>query len=182
MVNHLTGIFPTNRNVGRVALDHRVCRFGAGKRALVYCFTYSAQTTSTSATIREKAGSRVIRFLLFDAVAANKTARLRSFHLISEIIMRLPNDAEVSDELWDEVIDCMNIRNAEVRKNIILSLPPTNATSATIIDCTLDVSESVRKAAYCVLANKFPLQSLSIRFRTIILQRGLADRSLPRSV
>ncbi|XP_026387060.1 condensin complex subunit 3-like [Papaver somniferum] len=159
-----------------------------------------------------------IRFLLIGASAASKTARFRSCQIISEIIMRLPDDAEVSDELWDEVIDCMMTRvedkvpqvrtfavralarfandaensdiidtlllalpleqNAEVRKNIILSLPPTNATAATIIDCTLDVSESVRKAAYCVLANKFPLQSLSIKLRTIILQRGLADRSL----
>lgn len=48
----------------------------------------------------------------------------------------------------------------DVRKTIILSLPPTNATSAAIIDCMLDVSEPVRKAAYCVLASKFPLQSL----------------------
>lgn len=48
----------------------------------------------------------------------------------------------------------------DVRKTIVLSLPPSNATSQAIIDCTLDVSESVRKAAYCLLANKFPLQSL----------------------
>lgn len=48
----------------------------------------------------------------------------------------------------------------EVRKTILLSFPPSNATLQVIIDCTLDVSESVRKAAYCVLANKFPLQSL----------------------
>ena len=48
----------------------------------------------------------------------------------------------------------------EVRKTVLLSLPPSNATLEVIIDCTLDVSESVRKAAYCVLANKFPLQSL----------------------
>lgn len=48
----------------------------------------------------------------------------------------------------------------EVRKTILLSLPPSTTTLQVIIDCTLDVSESVRKAAYCVLANKFPLQSL----------------------
>lgn len=48
----------------------------------------------------------------------------------------------------------------EVRKTIVLSLPPSNATSQVIVDCTVDVSESIRKAAYCVLANKFPLQSL----------------------
>uniref|UniRef100_F6HSG9 Uncharacterized protein n=1 Tax=Vitis vinifera TaxID=29760 RepID=F6HSG9_VITVI len=65
----------------------------------------------------------------------------------------------------------------EVRKMIVLSLPPSNATSVAILDCNLDVSEVVRKAAYYVLANKFPLQSLSIKVRTIILQRGLVDRS-----
>ncbi|CBI18341.3 unnamed protein product, partial [Vitis vinifera] len=137
--------------------------------------------------------------------------------MISEIIMRLPDDAEVSNELWDEVIECMKLRvgdkvplvralavralarfandsensdildlflealplehNAEVRKMIVLSLPPSNATSVAIFDHTLDVSEVVRKAAYYILANKFPLQSLSIKVRTIILQRGHTDCS-----
>ncbi|GJS37664.1 condensin complex subunit 3 [Tanacetum coccineum] len=158
-----------------------------------------------------------LRFLIGGTSAANRTARFRACQIISEIIMRLPDDAEVSDELWDEVIDCIKVRvgdkvpvirtfavralsrfandaensdilellletlpleqNPDVRKTILLSLPPSNATSTAIIDCTLDVSESVRKAAYCVLASKFPLQSLSIKQRTIILKRGLADRS-----
>lgn len=141
--------------------------------------------------------------------------------------MHLPDDAEVSDEVWDEVIDSMKVRvqdkipairafairalsrfaiegddahvldlflqtlaqeqNAvsslksclllfplyvissylyviwdmkEVRKTIVLSLPPSNVTLEAIVGSTLDVSESVRKAAYCVLATKFPLQSL----------------------
>lgn len=131
--------------------------------------------------------------------------------------MRLPDDAEVSDELWDEVIESMmqrvddkvpairgfavralarfvndgengdiiNLflralseeRNSDVRKVIILSMPPSATTSTAIVGATLDVSESVRKASYTVLANKFPLQSLSIKLRTIILQRGLSDRS-----
>ncbi|KAG7032735.1 Condensin complex subunit 3, partial [Cucurbita argyrosperma subsp. argyrosperma] len=158
-----------------------------------------------------------LKFLLVASGAANKSVRFRACQIVSEIIMRLPDDAEVSNELWDEVIDHMKIRvldkvplirmfavralsrfandnensdilnlflemipleqNAEVRKTVLLSLPPSNATLEVIIDCTLDVSESVRKAAYCVFANKFPLQSLSIKQRTIILQRGLADRS-----
>ncbi|KAK9115128.1 hypothetical protein Syun_021925 [Stephania yunnanensis] len=155
--------------------------------------------------------------LIAGSSAANKTARFRSCQIISEIILRLPDDAEVSDELWDEVIESMKARvedkvpairsfavrslarfandaensdmvdsflqalpleqNAEVRKAIILLLPPSNSTLSTIIDCTLDVNESVRRAAYCVLANRFPLQSLTIKQRTVILQRGLADRS-----
>ncbi|KAK9062182.1 hypothetical protein SSX86_019368 [Deinandra increscens subsp. villosa] len=157
------------------------------------------------------------RFLIAGTVAANRTARFRACQIISEIIMRLPDDAEVSDELWDEVIDCMKVRvgdkvpvirtfsvralsrfandaensdildllletlpreqNPDVRKTILLSLPPSNATSTAIISCTLDVSESVRKTGYSILASKFPLQSLSIKQRTIILQRGLSDRS-----
>lgn len=48
----------------------------------------------------------------------------------------------------------------DVRKTIVLSLPPSNKTLAAIIDCTLDVSESVRRAVYFVVASKFPLQSL----------------------
>ncbi|KAL8550153.1 hypothetical protein ACS0TY_008830 [Phlomoides rotata] len=158
-----------------------------------------------------------LNFLIAAAAASNKTARFRACQIISEIIMRLPDDAEVSNELWDEVIECMKLRasdkvpavrtfavrslarfandsensdilellleklpleqNGDVRKVIVLSLPPSSATLSLIIDCTLDVSESVRKAAYCVLASKFPLQSLSIKLRTSILQRGLADRS-----
>ncbi|XP_056162906.1 uncharacterized protein LOC115681414 isoform X2 [Syzygium oleosum] len=156
--------------------------------------------------------------LLVAASAANKTVRFRACQIISEIILRLPDDAEVDNQVWDEVIEGMILRvkdkapvvrmfairalsrfvndsentdildlfleaislepNAEVRKTLVLSLPPSNATSQAIIDCTLDVSDSVRKASYCVLANKFPLQSLSIKHRTIILRRGLADRSV----
>ncbi|XP_050364582.1 uncharacterized protein LOC126783205 [Argentina anserina] len=159
-----------------------------------------------------------LRFLLTASSAANRTARFRACQIISEIIMQLPDDAEVSSELWDEAIDCMMVRAGdkipavrtvavralsrfagdcensdivdlflrmlpveqivEVRKTIVLSLPPSNATAQAIIDCTLDVSESVRKSAYCVLASKFPLQSLSIKHRALILQRGLADRSI----
>ncbi|GER47101.1 condensin complex subunit, partial [Striga asiatica] len=65
----------------------------------------------------------------------------------------------------------------EVRKIIVMSLPSSSATLSVIIDFTLDVNESVRKAAYCVRASKFPLQSLSIKLRTTILLRGLTDRS-----
>ncbi|XP_051143880.1 uncharacterized protein LOC127260232 [Andrographis paniculata] len=158
-----------------------------------------------------------LRFLLLAAAAANKTVRFRACQIVSEIIMRLPDDAEVSSELWDEVIECMKLRmedktpatrtfavralarfatdsenedilelfieklqleqNGDVRKAIVLAMPPSSATLSAIIDFTLDVNESVRKAAYFVLASKFPLQSLSIKQRTDILQRGLADRS-----
>ncbi|KAM1132784.1 hypothetical protein EV1_046761 [Malus domestica] len=159
-----------------------------------------------------------LRFLLPASSAAKKTSRSRACQIVSEIIVQLPDDAEVSSDLWDEVIDCMKLRagdkvpvirtcavralsrfasdcensdildlfvemlpaeqTVEVRKAIVLSLPPSNATAQAIVDCTLDVSESVRKAAYRVLASKFPLQSLSIKHRTLILQRGLADRSV----
>ncbi|OVA01866.1 Nuclear condensin complex subunit 3 [Macleaya cordata] len=202
----LTPLFDFQR---RISSAERIVRFFA---------IFAARRDEKHASDCDAFLVEFLRFLLIAAVASNKTARFRSCQIISEIIMRLPDDAEVSNELWDAVIDCMKIRvedkvaairtfavralarfandaengdiidlflealpleqNAEVRKTIVLSLPPSNATSATIIDCTLDVSDSVRKAAYCVLANKFPLQSLSIKQRTIILQRGLADRSL----
>ncbi|TYH44410.1 hypothetical protein ES332_D11G192300v1 [Gossypium tomentosum] len=193
----------------RTATVERVVRF-------VSAFSSARDPNDTSAS--DEFLEEFLKFLLVGATAANKTARFRACQIISEIILRLPDDSEVSDELWDEVIELMKFRvvdkvplirtlavraisrfvndsensdildlflevlpleqNSEVRKTIVLSLPPSNATSQVIIDCTMDVSESVRKAAYCVIANKFPLQSLSIKHRTAILQRGLADRSL----
>ncbi|XP_058187626.1 uncharacterized protein LOC131304416 [Rhododendron vialii] len=201
----LTPIFDFPR---RVASAERIVRFVA---------SFAVTPDSKNASLSDSFLEDFLRFLLGATAAANKTARFRACQIISEIIMRLPDDAEVSNEVWDEVIECMKSRavdkvpvirtfavrslsrfvndsenvdildlflellpleqNAEVRKAIVLSLPPSKATSTPIINCTLDVSESVRKAAYCVLASKFPLQSLSIKLRTVILQRGLADRS-----
>ncbi|KAK2990733.1 hypothetical protein RJ640_003801 [Escallonia rubra] len=245
----LTPLFNFHR---RAASAERIVRFVA-----IFASTRDEKCAADCDAFLEE----FLRFLVRAAGAANKTARFRACQVISEIIMRLPDDTEVSDELWDEVIDSMKVRvgdrvpvirtfavralsrfandsensdvlelflqtlpleqNPDVRKTIILSLPPTNASSAAIISCTLDASESVRKAAYCVLASKFPLQSLSlllchappshwphpvsklrlweekiavdsiwagikwfrlsgsscIKLRTIILQRGLADRS-----
>ncbi|KAG8373497.1 hypothetical protein BUALT_Bualt11G0030300 [Buddleja alternifolia] len=204
-------------------------------KALIPLFNFQRRTASAERVIKfasifacsrggkgkEDCGDELLenflKFLLVAAAAANKTARFRACQIVSEIIMRLPDDAEVSNELWDEVIECMKLRvgdkvpavrtfavralsrfandaengdvldlfleklpleqNGDVRKIIVLSLPPSSATLSVIIDCTLDVSESVRKAAYSVIASKFPLQSLSIKLRTSILQRGLADRS-----
>ncbi|KAK7301927.1 hypothetical protein RJT34_12804 [Clitoria ternatea] len=193
-------------------LFHFHRRLPSSERLVCFVSSFSAAVTSDDFL------DRFLNFLLVAAYAANKTARFRACQIVSEIILRLPDDAEVSNDLWDEVIECMKVRvqdkipvvrtfairalsrfvndsvnsdildlflemlpleqNADVRKMIVLSLPPSSATSQVIVDCTLDVSESVRKASYCVLANKFPLQSLSIKLRTVILQRGLADRSV----
>ncbi|KAL6003435.1 hypothetical protein ACLOJK_023658 [Asimina triloba] len=189
----------------------------AAERIVRFVSIFAARRDEKHAADCDAFQEDFLKFLLAAAGAANKNARFRSCQIISEIIMRLPDDAEVSSEAWDDVIDSMKNRvgdkipavrmfavralarfandsenadivelllealpveqNAEVRKTIILSLPASNTTSASIIGCTLDVSESVRKASYCVLANKFPLQSLSIKLRTVILQRGLSDRS-----
>ncbi|KAK4411778.1 Condensin complex subunit [Sesamum angolense] len=202
-------------------------------RALTPLFNYQRRTASAERIIKFAAvfacsrGGKgdsgdeflenFLKFLLVGAAAANKTVRFRACQIVSEIIMRLPDDAEVSNELWDEVIECMRLhvadkvpavrtfavralarfandsengdvlelflerlpveQNGDVRKIIVLSLPPSSATLPMIFDCTLDVNESVRKAAYSVLACKVPLQSLSIKHRTNILQRGLTDRS-----
>jgi condensin complex subunit 3 len=50
----------------------------------------------------------------------------------------------------------------EVRKNILLSIPASNSTVNDIVAHTADVSESVRKTAFFVLSNKFPIQSLRL--------------------
>ncbi|XP_042473762.1 condensin complex subunit 3-like isoform X1 [Zingiber officinale] len=208
--------------------------FRAFSRALTPLFDFPRRTVSSERSIRfvssfaahrdgrDTATSdafleEFLRFLLLAAASAHRAARFRACQIISEIIMRLPDDAEVSDELWDEVLDSMKQRvgdkvpairgfairalsrfanggedsdivvlfletlpgetNSEVRKSIVLSLPPSDMTSEAIITSTLDVSESLRKAAYLVLASRFPLPTLSIKQRSIILQRGLLDRS-----
>ncbi|CAN8232852.1 unnamed protein product [Cochlearia groenlandica] len=194
----------------RTAASERVVRFAAEFACL--------RSDSDGDSVCDEFLEEFLKFLMVGSVAANRNARFRSCQIISEIILRLPDEVEVADELWDDVIDCMMVRvrdkvpvirtfavrslsrfvndpentdildlllevlpqeqNPEVRKTIVLSLPPSNATTQAIIDCTLDVNESVRKAAYSVLANKVPLQSLSIKLRTTILQRGLADRAV----
>lgn len=202
--------------------------FSAFSKALTPLFNYQRRLASAERIVRfvsafattpdcDEFLQDFLRFLIVATAAANKTARFRACQIISEIIVRLPDDTEVSDDLWDEVIDCLKSRiadkvamiracviralsrftndaensdilelflqslpreqNADVRKTILLCLPPSSATSQVITDRTLDISESVRKTAYFVLASKFPLQSLSIKLRTIILRRGLADRS-----
>ncbi|KAI3964221.1 hypothetical protein MKW92_011255 [Papaver armeniacum] len=151
----------------------------------------------SGSSLRDEFPEEFIRFLLIGAVSENETAKIRSCQLISELcdkvidcmkirvedkvpqvrmfavraLARFADDAEFSS-IIDAYLEALPLgQKDDVCK------PPSNATSATIIDCTLDVSESVRKAAYRVLANKFPLQSLSIKLRTTILQRGLAERS-----
>ncbi|KAF1894935.1 hypothetical protein Lal_00022429 [Lupinus albus] len=193
-------------------------RIASADRVVCFVSAFAAARDPAHESDSDEFLELFLKFLLVAAVAANKTARFRACQIVSEIILRLPDDAEVSNEVWDEVIECMKLRvgdkiplvrtlavralsrfvndtvnsdilalylellpleqNADVRKMIVLSLPPSTATSQVIIDCTLDVSESVRKAAYRVLANKFPLHSLSIKLRTLILRRGLADRSV----
>ncbi|KAI4307664.1 hypothetical protein L6164_030829 [Bauhinia variegata] len=192
-------------------------RLASADRVVRFVSVFASTRDPTNPSACDEFLEHFLKFLLVAASAATKTARFRACQIVSEIIMGFPDDAEVSNDLLDEVIESMKLRvadkipvirtfavralsrfvndsensdvldlflevlpleqNAEVRKMIVLSLPPSAATSQEIIDCTLDVSESVRKAAYCVLANKFPLQSLSIKLRNLILQRGLADRS-----
>ncbi|KAH7286349.1 hypothetical protein KP509_32G002700 [Ceratopteris richardii] len=67
-------------------------------------------------------------------------------------------------------------QNAEVRRNIVAFIPPSNSTMHDIVRHTADVNEAVRKMAFVILSKKFPFQSLSIKQRACILQRGLHDR------
>ncbi|THG19665.1 hypothetical protein TEA_024678 [Camellia sinensis var. sinensis] len=180
-------------------------RNASSERIVRFVAIFASNRDSNNAPLSDSFLDSLLRFLLVATSAANRTVRFRACQIISEIIMRLPDDAEVSNEIWDEVIECMKLRigdkvpvirtfavralsrfvndsengdildlfleslpleqNAEVRKTIVLSLPPSIATSTAIINCTLDVNESVRKAAYCVLASKFPLQSLRVNPR-----------------
>ncbi|RWW53672.1 hypothetical protein BHE74_00039816 [Ensete ventricosum] len=104
-----------------------VCFFAAFSRAVTPLFDFPRRTVSSERAVRfvsafaarrdEKDAAvcdafleEFLRFLLVAAAAAHRPARFRACQIISEIIMRLPDDAEVSDELWDEVIDSMKQR------------------------------------------------------------------------
>ncbi|XP_024527782.1 condensin complex subunit 3 isoform X2 [Selaginella moellendorffii] len=63
----------------------------------------------------------------------------------------------------------------DVRKAALLAIPVLNTTISDIVSRTGDVSAAVRKAAYSVIRD-IPIQSLSIRQRALVLQRGLLDR------
>ncbi|KAL3677038.1 hypothetical protein R1sor_026986 [Riccia sorocarpa] len=150
--------------------------------------------------------------------ASHKAVRFRACQLISEVIIELPEDVPVADDLWERIISSMQRRmqdrmtsvrvfaaralsrlvttddiendrtvlayrqalksdqRAEVRKMVVLSMPAMNATVADVVEQTADVSETVRKSTYNVLANKFRIESLSIMQRALVLRRGLGER------
>lgn len=70
-------------------------------------------------------------------------------------------------------------KHKEVRRAVLHSLAPSAPALPFLVQRTRDVSEDVRRATFLALANKVPLQSLSIAQRATLLHRGLADRAPP---
>ncbi|KAJ7517851.1 hypothetical protein O6H91_21G042500 [Diphasiastrum complanatum] len=163
----------------------------------------------------------LLGFLLRFADSSQKSVRFRVCQLVSEVMLLLGDDVELSDNLWDELtvgmhrrirdkvptvrffaaralgrlvspddsgdfdtdttvmqyrIALANDQNVDVRKMVVMSMPPSNSTIADIVERSADVNEVVRKVVFTVLGSKFPIQSLSIRQRTTVLKRGLNDR------
>ncbi|KAL6521348.1 hypothetical protein OROGR_017917 [Orobanche gracilis] len=90
----------------------------------------------------------------------DKVPAIRTFAFWT--LARLANDLENNDILELFLEELQLEQKGEVRKIIVMSLPPSSRTLSVIIDSTLYVSELVRKAAYYVLASKYPLQSLRL--------------------
>jgi condensin complex subunit 3 len=107
-----------------------------------------------------------LRLLLSGACSAHRPARFRSCQMISEvnflhrlrspnlyhnvniskclqIIMRLPDDAEVSDEVWDEVIEGMKVRIGDkipgIRAFAVRALSRFADDESDIVDLFLEV-------------------------------------------
>uniref|UniRef100_A0A7M4EAK8 Non-SMC condensin I complex subunit G n=1 Tax=Crocodylus porosus TaxID=8502 RepID=A0A7M4EAK8_CROPO len=70
-----------------------------------------------------------------------------------------------------------NDTNSEVRRAVLSCIAPSAQTLPKIVGRTMDVKEVVRKLAYEVLAEKVPMEILSIAQRVKLLQQGLNDRS-----
>ncbi|KAL6631337.1 hypothetical protein ACP70R_028187 [Stipagrostis hirtigluma subsp. patula] len=87
-------------------------RSAGSDRAARFVAAFASSSASSSADGGGVDGflEGYLRFLLTASAAAHRPARFRACQIISEIIMRLPDDAEVSDEIWDEVIDCMKVQ------------------------------------------------------------------------
>ena len=67
--------------------------------------------------------------------------------------------------------------NPEVRKMIVSHIAPCRKTLSAILERTRDVKDSVRQAAFTVIAEKVPMKALSISQRVELLQQGLNDRT-----
>lgn len=70
-----------------------------------------------------------------------------------------------------------NDSSAEVRRAVLLNVALSTQTLEGVIGRTQDVTESVRKLAYRILAEKVNIKSFSIAQRMQLLSNGLNDRS-----
>ncbi|KAJ7392425.1 hypothetical protein OS493_012088 [Desmophyllum pertusum] len=70
-----------------------------------------------------------------------------------------------------------NDASAEVRRAVLLNIALSSQTLEGIIGRTQDVTESVRKLAYRILAEKVNIKSFTIAQRVELLSNGLHDRS-----
>ncbi|XP_076461529.1 condensin complex subunit 3-like isoform X2 [Babylonia areolata] len=67
--------------------------------------------------------------------------------------------------------------NPEVRKTIVSHIAPCRKTLVAILERTRDVKDTVRQAAFTVVADKIPMKALTISQRVQLLQQGLNDRT-----
>ena len=67
--------------------------------------------------------------------------------------------------------------NPEVRKTIVSHIAMCRKTLPAVLERTRDVKDSVRQAAFTVIAEKVPIKALSISQRVQLLQQGLNDRT-----
>lgn len=83
-----------------------------------------------------------------------------------QIIMRLPDDAEVSDEIWDEVIDGMKVRVqdkiAAIRTYAVRALSrfAIDGEDGGIVDLFLETLDNEQNAVCEIVLNSFPVTSI----------------------
>eukprot|EP00058_Branchiostoma_floridae_P024891 XP_002610381.1 hypothetical protein BRAFLDRAFT_120047 [Branchiostoma floridae] len=169
--------------------------------------SFAAEAGSGSDEEKENAGGNrkfhmdLFDFLLKSHNANSQAVRFRACQLINKMLNALGEDAEVDDDLYDRIFECMLMRLRDkipaIRVQAVLALTrlqdPSDQSCAVITGCpgTDPTTGPVRPELRCyyrwvviivhvvllVLAEKFHIRALTIAQRLQVLQQGLNDRS-----
>ncbi len=102
------------------------------------------------------------------------TVRIQAVHGLARLQNPTDKDCPIIKELvWLSRHDA----SPEVRRAAVAAIVLTTFTLSVVVERCRDVSDSVRKTAFGILAERSVLRPLSIAKRIAILQGGLTDTS-----
>ncbi|CAH3143074.1 unnamed protein product [Porites lobata] len=126
------------------------------------------------AVIDDDLADRIFESMLTRLLDKFPAVRVQAVAAISRL--QDPTDAECA--VISSYLKLMSSdSSAEVRRAVLLNIALSTQTLEGVIGRTQDVTESVRKLAYRILAEKVSIRSMSIAQRMQLLSSGLNDRS-----